>query len=50
LIVDPPTLKLPEPGPSATVPLVAVKDADPAKFGELVVPLPDSDAELVAIE
>jgi hypothetical protein len=45
----PPTLTLPLPEPRLTVLLVAVIDAEPAKFGEVVLPLPERVAELVAI-
>ena len=45
----PPTVTLPLPGPRLTVPLVAVMEAEPEKFGEVLVPLPDRVAEVVVI-
>ena len=45
----PPTVTFPLPGPRLTVPLVAVIDAEPEKFGDVVCPLPDRVAEDVVI-
>ena len=45
----PPTVTFPLPGPRLTLPLVEVMDAEPAKFGDNVGPLPDSLAEEVVM-
>ena len=45
----PPTVTVPEPCPSSTLAPVSVMDAEPAKFGEAVAPMPFSVTDGAAI-